>query len=88
MQSLDAFRWLEGKSRQEVEDELGKPIYEVFFEEKCDVLVAYKADTTEGWIGIHYDGASNVASFGYASAPPWKETPKGKHIILVEHTEE
>ena len=88
MQSLDAFRWLEGKTREEAEAQLGAPIYEVFFEEKCETLVAYKADTTVGWMGIHYDVSGDVSSFGYANVPPWEETPQGAHSVIVEHKDE
>lgn len=88
MQALDSFRWLEGKTRDEVEAELGKPLYEVLFIDKGDVLVAYKADTSVGWMGIHYDGMGDVGSFGYASVPPWEETPQGEHEVIVEYKPE
>ena len=88
MQSLDAFRWLEGKTREEVEEQLGKPIYEIFFDDKCETLVAYKADTTAGWMGIHYDMAGDVSSFGYSSVPPWDETPVGPYTVMLEHKDE
>jgi hypothetical protein len=88
MQSLDSFRWLEGKTREEAEAQLGKPIFEIFFEDKCETLVAYKADTTAGWMGIHYDIAGDVSSFGYGNVPPWEDTPIGAHTIVVAHKDE
>jgi hypothetical protein len=81
--ALDRHKWMEGKSRTEVEEKLGEPIYER--RSMKGPTVCYKADTPEGWIGVDYNPENRVGSFGFSMTPLWEEELAEGVEVLIEY---
>ncbi len=88
LEALDRYRWLEAKTRDEVEEKLGSPIFErvASFMQRHrlqDVTTAcYKADTPEGWIGVEYDPDGFVSWVGYGMSPPWDNPLPDTRVVV------
>ena len=88
LQALDRYRWLEQKSREEVEVELGSPIFErevsIMQQHKMKLITTacYKAETPEGWLGVEYDPDGFVSWVGYGMSPPWDTFAPEQRVIV------